>query len=152
MFLNFGAGEDSWETLGQQGDQASQLLRKSILNIGRTDAEAVAPILQPSDVKSWLIGKDPDAGKDWRQEEKGATEDEMVGYCPLLNGHEFEQTPGDSEGQGCLACCSPWGCRVGHNLAIQQQQQQKYSAIYYCVSDYSPPSCIFLCKARKGLL
>ena len=74
--------------------------------IGKTDAEA--PILWPSDVKRWLIGKDPDAGKDWRQEEKGSTEDEMVGWHHWLNGHEFEQTPGDSEGQGSLVCCSPW--------------------------------------------
>ena len=77
--------------------------------IGRTDAEAEAPILWPLDVKSWLIGKDSDAGKDWEQEEKGMTEDEMVGWHHQLNEHEFEQTPGDSEGQGSLACCSPWG-------------------------------------------
>ena len=66
--------------------------------IGRTDAEAEALILWPSDSKSWLIGKDPDAGKDWRQEEKGTTEDEMVGWHHRLNGHEFEQAPGDGEG------------------------------------------------------
>ena len=77
----------------------------------RTDAEAEASILWPPDVKSWLIRKDPDAGKDWRQEEKGTTEDEMVGRYHQLNGHEFEQTPGDGEGQESLACCSPWGCK-----------------------------------------
>ena len=60
-------------------------------------------------VKSRLIGKDPDAGKDWGQEEKGATENEMVGWYHWINGHEFEQTPGDNEGLGSLACCSPWG-------------------------------------------
>ena len=76
---------------------------------GRTDAEAEAPILWPPDAKNWLIGKDPDAGKEWRQEERGATEDEMVGWHHQLNGHECEQTPGDSEGQGSLACCSPCG-------------------------------------------
>ena len=59
--------------------------------------------------KSWLIGKDPDAGKDWRQEEKGATEDEMIGWRHWLNGLDFEQTPENSEGQGSLACCSSWG-------------------------------------------
>ena len=64
--------------------------------IGRTDAEAEALILWPPDVKKWLIRKDPDSGKDWEQEEKGATEDEMVGWHHWLNGHEFEQTPGDS--------------------------------------------------------
>ena len=73
---------------------------------GRTDAEA--PILWPPDAKSWLIGKDPDAGKDWRQE-KRTMKDEMVGWHHQLNGNEFEQTPTDSEGKGSLACCNPWG-------------------------------------------
>ena len=72
-------------------------------------AEAEAPILWPPNVKSQLIGKDPDAGKDWGQEEKGVTKDEMVGWHHWLNGHEFKQTHGDGEGQGSLACCSPWG-------------------------------------------
>ena len=76
---------------------------------GRTDAEAEAPILWPPDVKNWLIGKDPDAGKDQGQKEKGAAEDEMVGWHHQLNGHEFEQIPGDSGGQRSLACCSSWG-------------------------------------------
>ena len=75
----------------------------------RIDAEAEAPILWPPDVKSRLTGKDPDAGKDWGQEEKGTTVDEMVEWHHWLNGHEFEQTQGDSEGQGSRACCSPWG-------------------------------------------
>ena len=75
----------------------------------RTDAEAETPILWPTDVKNWLIGKDPDAGKVWRQEEKGTTEDEMIGWHHWLNGHEFEQTPGDREGQGSLMCCNPRG-------------------------------------------
>ena len=73
---------------------------------GLTDAEA--PILWPPDAKGWLIGKDPDAGKAWGQEEKAMTEDEMVGWHHWLNEHEFEQTPGDSEGQGSLGFCSPW--------------------------------------------
>ena len=77
--------------------------------IGRTDAEVEAPILQPLDVKSWLIAKDLDAGKEWGQEEKWVTEDKMVDWHHWFNGHEFEQTLGDSEGQGSLACCSPWG-------------------------------------------
>ena len=76
---------------------------------GRTDAEAEAPILWPPDAKSWLIWKDPDAGKDWRQEEKGTTEDEMVGWNHWLNGNEFEQGPGVGDGQGGLARCNPWG-------------------------------------------
>ena len=81
---------------------------QSWLFIGRTDVEAEPPILWPPDVNNWLIWKDPDAGKDWRQEEKGTTEDDMVGWHHRLNGHEFEQIPGDSEGQGSLACYSPW--------------------------------------------
>ena len=75
--------------------------------IGRTDAEA--PILWPPDANSQLTEKDSDAGKDWEQEEKGTTEDEIVGWNHLPNGNEFEQTPGESEGQGSLAYCSSWG-------------------------------------------
>ena len=86
--------------------------------IGRADAEAL--ILRPSDAASWLIGKDPDAWKDWRQKEKQEAEDEMVGGYHRLNGHEFGQTPGDS-GQGSLACCSPWSFRVRHDLVTEQQ-------------------------------
>ena len=77
--------------------------------IGRTHAEAEAPILWPPDVKNWLTGKDPDAGKDWRQEEKGTTEDEMVRWYHWLNGYEFEHALGDGEGQGSLVYFSPWG-------------------------------------------
>ena len=77
--------------------------------IGRNDAEPEAPILWPPDVKYWLIGKEPDDGKDWRQEEKGTAEDKMVGWHHWLNRHEFEQAPGLGDGQDSLACCSPWG-------------------------------------------
>ena len=77
--------------------------------IGRTDVEDETPILCPPDAKSWLIGKDPDAGKDWGQEEKGTAEDEMVGWHHLFNGHEFGWTPGVGDGQGGLACCGSWG-------------------------------------------
>ena len=90
---------------------------------GRTDAEAKALILWPHDAKSWFFGKDPDAGKDSGQEEKEVTEEEMVGWIHWLKGHEFEQTPGDREGQGTLECCSPWNRKVGHNLAIPWQQR-----------------------------
>ena len=77
--------------------------------IERTDAEAEIPILWPPDAKNWLIGKDPEAGKDWRQEEKRMTEDEMVGWHHWLNGHGFEQALGVDVGQASLPCCSPWG-------------------------------------------
>ena len=82
---------------------------QSWIFIERTDAEAGTPILWPPDAKRWLTGKDPDAGKDWRQEEKGITEDEMVGWHHWLNGHEFEQGLGVGDRQGGLVCCSPWG-------------------------------------------
>ena len=79
--------------------------------IRRTDAEAEASVLWPPDVKSELIGKDPDAGKDWGQKKEGTTEDEMVGWHHWLSGHEFEQTPEDSEGQGSLVCCCSLDCK-----------------------------------------
>ena len=81
---------------------------QSWIFIGRTDAEAEAPILWPPDAKNWLIGKDPDAEKDWRQE-KGITDDEMVGWHHQIDGHEFEQAPGVGDRQGSLARCSSWG-------------------------------------------
>ena len=79
--------------------------------IERTDAEAETPILWPPHVKSCFIGKDPDAGRDRGQEEKGTTEDGMIEWCHPLDGHEFEQAPEVGDGQGSLVCCSPWGCK-----------------------------------------
>ena len=87
--------------------------------IGRTDAEAETPILWPPDAKSWLIWKGPDAGKDWGQEEKGTTEDEMVGWHHQLNGHGFGWNPKVGDGQGGLACCGSWGHRVEHDWATE---------------------------------
>ena len=81
---------------------------QSWIVIGRTDAEAETPILWPPYAKSWLIGKDSDAGRDWGQEEKGTTEDEMAGWHHWLDGCEFEGTPGVGDGQGGLACCDSW--------------------------------------------
>ena len=78
---------------------------------GRNDAKAETPVLWPPHVKSWLIGKVSDAGRDWGQEEKGTTEDEMAGWHHWLDGCEFEWTPGDGDGQEGLACCNPWGCK-----------------------------------------
>ena len=106
MFLNCGAGEDSWESLGQQGDHpVNPKENQPWIFIGRTDAEAETPIL----VKNWLIWKDPDAGKDWRQEETGMTEDMTFGWHHQVNGHECEQAPGVGDGQGGLVC--PLGCK-----------------------------------------
>ena len=108
MLLTCGVREDSWESLGLQGDQTSSKGNQSWIFIGRTDFEAEAPILWPQDTKNWLIRKDPDAGKDWRQKEKGTIEDEMAGWHYRLDGHQFEQAPGVGDGQGSLACYSPW--------------------------------------------
>ena len=112
MILNCGVGEDFESPLDRKkiqpvhpkGDQ-------SWVFIGRTDVEAESLILWPPDVKSWLIWKDPDAGKDRGQKEKGTTEDEMVGWHHRFNGHGFGWTPGVGDGQGGLACCGSWGCR-----------------------------------------
>ena len=82
---------------------------------GRTDVEAETPVLWPPHEKSWLIGKDSDAGRDWGQEEKGMTEDEMAGWHQWFDGHEFEWTLGDGSGQGGLAYCDSWGHRFGHD-------------------------------------
>ena len=87
------------------------------ISLGRTEAEALR--FWPPHVKSWLIGKDPDAGKDWGQEEKGTTEDEMAGWHHWLDVHGFGWTPGVGDGQRGLACCSSWGHRVGHNWATE---------------------------------
>ena len=86
---------------------------------GRTDAEAKTPTLWLPNAKSWLIGKDPDAGMDWRQEEKGKTEDEMAGLHHQLDADEFGWTPGVGVGQGGLVYCDSWGCRVRHNWATE---------------------------------
>ena len=107
--MSCGVGEDPWESFGLQGDPpVNPKGNKSWIFNGRTDAEAETPILWPPDV-NWLIGKDPDAGKDWRQEEKGTTDDEMVGWPHWCDGHECEQAPGVGDGQGGLLCWGPWG-------------------------------------------
>ena len=88
---------------------------QSWIFIGRTDDEAETPILWPPDVKNWLTGEDPDAGKDWWWEEKGMTEDEMVGWHHWLNGHEFGRALGVDDGLGGLTCCGPWGRKESHD-------------------------------------
>ena len=112
MLLNCGVGEDSWESLGLQGDPTVNPKGNQSwfpIFIGRTNVEAETPILWLPDSKNWLIRKDSDARKDLRQEEKGTTEDEMVGWHHRLDGHEFEQASGVGDGQGSRVCCSPWG-------------------------------------------
>ena len=129
MLLNCGIGEDSWESLGLQGDPISPSERKSVLNIQWKDwcwsrnSNSLAP-----GVKNWLFGKDPDAGKDWRQEEKGTTEDEMIGWHCWLKGHEFEQAPGDGEGQGSLVYFSQWSHKELHTtLQVNNNKQIMWS-------------------------
>ena len=95
---------------------------KPCIFIGRTDAEAEAPILWPPDVKSWLLRKDHDSGKDWRREEKGTIEDEMFWWHHQLNVHEFEQTPRDGDRQGSLACCSPLGLKLDLTLQLSNSK------------------------------
>ena len=100
--------------------------------IGSTDAEAEAPILWPPDVKNWLIGKDLDAGKDWRWEKKGMTEDEMAGWHHQLDGREFEQALGVGSGQGSLACCSSWGCKE-LDMTEQWTELNWINPLFHCM-------------------
>ena len=112
---------------------------QSWIFIGRTDAKAETPILWPPDAKNWLIGKDPDAGKYWRQEEKGMIEDEMVGWHHQLNGLKFEQALGVGDEQGSLAGCSPRGCKesdMTERLNWTDWYLQKISPLLHIHSDY----------------
>ena len=112
MLLNCGVEEDSWESLECTEIQPVHPKRdQSRVFIGRTDVETETPTFWPPNAKKWFTGKDPDSGKDWRQEEKVTTEDEMVGWHHRLNGHEFGLTPGVGDGQGGLVCCNSWGCK-----------------------------------------
>ena len=129
MLLNCGAGEDSECPLdSMEIKPVNPKGNQPWIFIGKTYPEA--PILWPANAKSWLIGKDPDAGKDWGQEEKGMTEDETVGWHHWLNRHKFEQTPGDSEGQGSLECCSSWGCKESDMTWQMKSNSNMYDRIH----------------------
>ena len=130
---------ETLESLGLEIKPVNPKRTQSWIFIRRTDAKTEAPILWPPYVKSWLIGKAPDAGKDWRQEEKGVTEDEMVGWHHWLDGHEFEQALGDGEGQGSLACCSPWGHRESNRSELLNKVKRWQS------EDVILSHCLVLC-------
>jgi len=122
MLSNCGAGEDIESHLDSKKIKPVNPKGNQFwIFIGRTHAEAETPILWPFDVKSRFTEKDPDAVKNWGQEEKGETEDEMSGWHHWLNGYNFEQAKQDCEGQGSLVCCSLWGRRVGLDWATEQQ-------------------------------
>ena len=149
MPLNCAAEEDSWESLGLQGDQTSQSYRKSTLNIHWKDWCWSSNTLTTW-CKERTHWKDPDAGKDWRQEEKGITEDEMVGWHHWLNGQEFEQTPGNDEGQGSLACCSPWGHKesditeqLNNNCEMSQALKYFWLYFFFCIIMVFNKGCSF---------
>ena len=126
MLSNCGAREDSWESLGHKIKPVNPKGNQPWIFIGRTDVGAEAPILWLPNVKSQLIGRDPDAAEDWRQEEKETTEDEIAGWHPWLNGHEFERTLGDGEEQGRLVCWSPWDHRVGYDWVTEQWHHKSH--------------------------
>ena len=109
---------------------ATRRSNQSILKDISPEYSLETPILWPPNTKNWLTGKDPDAGKDWRWGKKGTTENEMVGRHHWLNGHEFEETPGDSKGQGRLTCCSSWGCK---ELDMTVAEQHKSSIQTKCL-------------------
>jgi len=130
MLLNCGVGEDCWESLDcKEIKPVNPEGNNSRILIGGTDVEAETPILWPPCVKNWFIWKDPDAGKDWRQEEKGMTEDEMVRWHHPLNGHEFAQALGVSEGQGKWRYCSPWAQKCWTQLSNWSELKRNYSSV-----------------------
>ena len=145
MLLNYSVGEDSWESLELQvhpkGDQ-------SWVFIAGADVVAETPILWPSDAKRWLVWKDLDAGKDWVQEEKGTTEEEMVGWHHWLNGHGFGWTPGVGDGQGGLACCIPWGCKESDTTEQLNWTELKVEWLHFSTCFLI---LVFLCQARYQL-
>ena len=126
---------------------------QSWIFIAKTDVEAETSILWPPSAKNWLIGKDPENGKDWRQEEKGMTEDEMVGWHHRLDGHEFEQAPGIGEVQGGLACCSPRGSKESNTTSWLNWSGRTYFTIWnwrslscFTFRAYKLRHCDYICS------
>ena len=132
MLLNCGVGKNSWELVLWTARRSNQSTLKEISLEHSLEGLMLKRKFQYSghlNAKNWLFEKDPDAGKDWRQEEKRTTEDEMVGWHHWLDGHDFEQAPGIDDGQGTLACCSPWGCK---ELDITEQLNWTVLIAYIC--------------------
>ena len=124
---------------------------QSWIFIGKTDAEAETPILWAPDVKNWIIGKDSDAGRDWRQDENRMTEDEMVGWHHRVDAHEFGQAPGVGVGQGSLVCCSPWGCK-GSDMTERLNWTELITLwIFMCISLYGYMLSFLMAQLVKNL-
>ena len=143
MLLKCGVGEDYWRVpcTARRSNQSNQ----SWIFTGRNDAEA--PILWPPDVKNWVTGKDPDAGKDRRQEEKWATKDEMGGWHHRLNGHEFGWDLGISDGQGSLPCCSPWGCKESDMTEQLNSNSLTVRPCLMCVASAMAVTLLFISES-----
>ena len=145
MLLNCGVGEDSWESLVLQGDPTSPFEGDQPWDFfGGNDAKAETPILWPPHTKSWLIGKDPDAGRDWGQEEKGTTEDELAVWYHRLDGCEFEWTLGDGDGQGGLACCDLWGHKESDTTERLKWTELNWSNVLLQVASQQPDAIRFI--------
>ena len=148
MLLNCDVGEDSWESLRQQEIHPEYSLEGLMLKL---KLWYFSYLMRRTD----SFEKDPDDGKDWRREEKGTTEDEMVGWHHQLNGYEFEQTPGDSRGQGSLACCSPWGCKESDTTEwLNWTELSWYMYLCMNLSSIQPMSLvlsefIILCRSNR---
>ena len=125
-----------WLALGKEIQSVHSKGDQSWVFFGRNDAKAETPVLWPPHAKNWLIGKDSDAGRDWGQEEKGTTEDEMAGWHHLLDGCEFEWTLGVGDGQGGLACCDSWGHKASDMAEWLNWTELNWTYIYVCVYVY----------------
>ena len=144
MLLNCGIGEDSWESLRLKGGPTSPFKGdRSWVFFGRNDAKAETPVLWPPHAKSWLIGEDSDAERDWGQEEKGTTEDEMAEWHHWLDGHESEWTLGAGDGQGGLACCDSWGLKESDMTEWLNWTELKY--YFRDALPQSAPDIWFIC-------
>ena len=152
MLLNCGVGEDSWESLGLQIDPTSPFWRRSTLGfLWRNDAKAETPVVWPPHVRSWLIGKDSDAGRNWGQDEKGTTEDEMAGWHHWLDGHESEWTPGVGDGQGGLACYDSWGHKESDTTEWLKWTELNWGSRVRHLWEISIPSTQWCCKPKTAL-